>query len=87
MDLRAPVGAEPLLNYRLKDVVRQLLGLKMPYFPGLIDRVPYAQHRTYLTCDLLGTWALYGHLWPRSPPRAGRTTGGSSPRSSRSCCR
>ena len=64
-DLRAPDGAEPLLNYRLKDVCRQLLGLKMPHFPGDIQQVPYAGHRTYLTCDLLGTRALYEHLWPR----------------------
>ena len=65
LDLRAPDGAEPLLNYRLKDVVRQLLGLRMPYFPGMIERVPYAAHRTYLSCDLLGTRALYEDLWPR----------------------
>src|SRR5262249_41881934 len=65
LDLRAPDGAEPLLNYRLKDVVRQLLGLRLPYFPGTIERVPYAAHRTYLTCDLLGTRALYDDLWPR----------------------
>src|SRR3954451_21217444 len=37
----------------------------MPHFPGAIERVPYAAHRTYLTCDLLGTRALYDHLWPR----------------------
>ena len=36
VDLRAPHDAEPLLNYRLKDVARHLLGLKMPYFPGAI---------------------------------------------------
>ena len=65
LDLRAPAGAEVLLNYRLKDVARQLLGLRMPYFPGTIERVPYAEHRTYLTCDLLGTQALYEHLWPK----------------------
>ncbi|HKM54800.1 MAG TPA: DNA polymerase [Isosphaeraceae bacterium] len=65
LDLRAPAGAEVLLNYRLKDVARQLLGLRMPYFPGTIERVPYAAHRTYLACDLLGTRALYDHLWPR----------------------
>ena len=65
VDLRAPAGAEVLLNYRLKDVVRQLLRKRMPYFPGAIERVPYAAHRTYLACDLLGTRALYDHLWPR----------------------
>ena len=65
VDLRAPAGAEVLLNYRLKDVVRQLLRKRMPYFPGAIERVPYAEHRTYLACDLLGTRALYDHLWPR----------------------
>ena len=53
LDLQAPVGAEPVLNYRLKDVARQLLGLKMPYFPGSIEWVPYAQHCKYLACDLL----------------------------------
>ena len=68
VDLRAPAGAEVLLNYRLKDVVRQLLGLRMPHFPGAIAWVPYAQHRTYLACDLLGTRALYEHLWPRLGP-------------------
>ena len=65
LDLHAPDGAEPLLNYRLKDAARQLLGLKMPHFPGAIERVSYAEHRTYLTCDLLGTRALHDHLWPR----------------------
>jgi DNA polymerase I-like protein with 3'-5' exonuclease and polymerase domains len=65
VDLRAPAGAEVLLNYRLKNVVRQLLGKRMPYFPGPIERVPYTAHRTYLTCDLLGTRALYDYLWPR----------------------
>ncbi|MBV8609985.1 MAG: hypothetical protein JO034_21310 [Singulisphaera sp.] len=68
VDLRAPAGAEVLLNYRLKDVVRQLLGLRMPHFPGAIAWVPYAQHRTYLACDLLGTRALYEYLWPRLGP-------------------
>src|SRR5512135_2874129 len=65
VDRQAPDDAEPLLNYRLKDVVRQLLGLRMPHFPGAIERVPYAAHRTYLACDLLGTRALYDYLWPR----------------------
>jgi DNA polymerase I-like protein with 3'-5' exonuclease and polymerase domains len=68
VDLRAPEDTEPLLNYRLKDVARQLLGLRMPHFPGAIERVPYAAHRTYLTCDLLGTRALYEDLWPRLGP-------------------
>src|SRR5512135_2172944 len=68
VDLRAPAGAEVLLNYRLKDVVRQLLRKRMPYFPGAIERVPYTAHRTYLACDLLGTRALYEYLWPRLGP-------------------
>jgi DNA polymerase I-like protein with 3'-5' exonuclease and polymerase domains len=65
LDLRAPLGAEPLLNYRLKDVARQLLGIKMPYFPGTIQRVPYRKHCVYVTCDLRGTRNLYDFLWPR----------------------
>ena len=40
VDLRAPAGAEVLLNYRLKDVVRQLLRQRMPYFPGTIETGP-----------------------------------------------
>ena len=72
LDLQAPVGAEPVLNYRLKDVARQLLGLKMPYFPGSIEWVPYAQHCKYLACDLLGTRALYEYLWPRLEPAGQR---------------
>src|ERR1700682_364986 len=68
VDLRAPEDAEPLLNYRLKDVARQLFGITTPHFPGALVCVPYAQHLTYLTCDLLGTHALYEYLWPLLGP-------------------
>jgi DNA polymerase I-like protein with 3'-5' exonuclease and polymerase domains len=44
--------------------VRQLLGLRIPEFPGSMERVPYREHCKYLACDLLGTRALYDHLWP-----------------------
>ena len=72
LDLQAPVGAEPVLNYRLKDVGPAAVGLKMPYFPGSIEWVPYAQHCKYLACDLLGTRALYEYLWPRLEPAGQR---------------
>jgi DNA polymerase I-like protein with 3'-5' exonuclease and polymerase domains len=64
-DLRAPEHAPMLLDYKLKHVAGQLLGLKMPHFPGSIALAPYDKHATYLTCDLVGTKALYDYLWPR----------------------
>jgi DNA polymerase I-like protein with 3'-5' exonuclease and polymerase domains len=64
-DLRAADDAPRLLDYKLKHVARQLLGLKMPGFPGAIELAPYAAHATYLASDLLGTRALYDYLWPR----------------------
>lgn len=71
-DRRAPAGASPALNYKLKDVARQLLGLRMPHFPGSIATVPLAAHARYLTSDLIGTEALYQYLWPRLGTRGQR---------------
>jgi DNA polymerase I-like protein with 3'-5' exonuclease and polymerase domains len=65
IDLRAPAGSPYLLNYRLKNVVPQLLGYRMVEFPGAMDLAPYQVHTRYLACELLGTWKLHEHLWPR----------------------
>ena len=64
-DLKAPAGAPSALDYRLKHVVAQLLGIRMPHFPGSILLAPYPVHARYLSCDLLGTRLLHDHLWQR----------------------
>jgi DNA polymerase I-like protein with 3'-5' exonuclease and polymerase domains len=66
-DLRSPDGAPARLDYKLKHVAGQLLGLRMPHFPGAIALAPYRTHATYLACDLVGTQALYDFLWPQLP--------------------
>ena len=53
------------LNYRLKDVVRHLLGLDAPGFPSAMAALDYERHVTYLTSDLLITRELYLHLRPQ----------------------
>ncbi len=53
------------LNYRLKDVVRHLLGLDAPGFPSAMASLDYDRHVTYLTSDLLITRELYLHLRPQ----------------------
>jgi DNA polymerase I-like protein with 3'-5' exonuclease and polymerase domains len=68
-DLSAGDDAHMVLDYRLKHVAGQLLGIKMPHFPGSIELAPYKQHATYLACDLLGTKRLYDFLWPKLSPR------------------
>ena len=68
LDRKAPAGSRvPWLNYRLKDVVGQLLSLRMVEFDNStrMDVVPYAEHVLYLTSDLVGTKALYDHLIAR----------------------
>ena len=65
LDRRAPAGANPFLNYRLKDTVPQLTGLVMIHFPGRMEDLPFAAHLIYLTSDLVGTRALYDRFWPR----------------------
>jgi len=64
-DLKAPEAASSTLNYALKDVVGQLLGIRMKEFPGPVELAPYDVHARYLASDLLGTWKLYEHLWPQ----------------------
>src|SRR5262249_42874215 len=68
-DLLAAEDAPSFLDYKLKHVARQLLGLKMASFPGDIGLAPYREHATYLASDLLGTKALYDYLWPRLSDR------------------
>jgi DNA polymerase I-like protein with 3'-5' exonuclease and polymerase domains len=70
IDRLAPPGTQRLLNYRLKDVVPQLLGLRMVGYNNQtpMDVLPYAQHVLYLTSDLLGTAALYEYLLDRLTP-------------------
>ncbi len=53
------------MDYKLKHVCGQLLGLRMPHFPGAIALAPYRVHAAYLACDLIGTRALYDFLWPQ----------------------
>lgn len=64
-DLVAPPGTSFTLDYKLKNVVGQLLGIRMPHFPGLIALAPYSIHARYLACDLIGTWKLYEYLIAR----------------------
>jgi DNA polymerase I-like protein with 3'-5' exonuclease and polymerase domains len=64
-DLRAPAGAAPFADYRLKHCVPMLTGLAMVDFPGRVEDLPYREHVTYLASDLLGTRALYDHLVAR----------------------
>jgi DNA polymerase I-like protein with 3'-5' exonuclease and polymerase domains len=65
LDRRAPAGANPFLNYKLKDVVPQLCGIKMIHFPGRIEEIPLKLHVTYVTSDLVGARASHDRLWPR----------------------
>lgn len=62
MDLAAPDGGE-IMNYKLKAVAAQLLGIRMPSFPGQIELAPYDRHARYLACDLVGTKKLHDFLW------------------------
>lgn len=66
-DLRAP-GGPALMNYKLKAVVAQLLGIHMEDFPGNMELAPYETHARYLASDLVGTWKLYDYLWPQLSP-------------------
>jgi DNA polymerase I-like protein with 3'-5' exonuclease and polymerase domains len=63
IDRRAPAGARLLLNNRLKDVVPQLLGVRLRDFPGRIEAAPYQEHVLYLANDLIGTRLLGDFLW------------------------
>lgn len=58
-------GGDWRLNYRLKDVVLHELRLKSPHYPGNMATLPYAEHRKYLTCDLISTRRLYEWLLAR----------------------
>ena len=65
----APTGAPYYLNYRLKHVVPQLLGISMVDYPDTeMDTLPYEPHVRYLTSDLLGTKALYDYLLGKLTP-------------------
>ena len=70
IDRLAPPGAPELLNYRLKDIVPQLLHLGMVSYDETtpMETLPYYEHVLYLTSDLLGTAALYNHLVGRLTP-------------------
>lgn len=69
IDRCAPPGAPYYLNYRLKYVVPQLLGIGMVNFPDTeMDWLPYDPHVRYLTSDLLGTKALYDYLLGKLTP-------------------
>ncbi len=75
IDRRAPVGTQLLLNYRLKDAVPQLLGVRLRDFPGRIEVAPYREHTLYLANDLVGTRLLGDFLWGSSTTSCGATTG------------
>ena len=64
IDRLAPLGSPIRMDYKLKNIVPQLLGLRMVGFDNStpMASLPYAQHVLYLTSDLLGTKALYEYL-------------------------
>ena len=65
LDLRTSGGPTPL-NYRLKDIGRQLCGIKPMYTPSTtMQFVPYRKHTIYLAHDLAVTEAVYEHIWPQ----------------------
>jgi len=66
-DLRAPEHAPVTLDYRLKHVAGQLLGLHLIDFPGQVELLHRDAHAKYLASDLVGTRALYEHLWAQLP--------------------
>jgi DNA polymerase I-like protein with 3'-5' exonuclease and polymerase domains len=59
-----------LLNYRLKDAVPQLLGIRMLAFPGKAAWLSLEQLRRYSISDVLGTAALRQFLWSNLSPQA-----------------
>jgi len=68
-DLAAPGGIR-YLNYRLKDVVANLCGIRAMYTPSKsMLLVPYRTHTTYLCHDLYVTERLYQYLWTRLTPQ------------------
>jgi DNA polymerase I-like protein with 3'-5' exonuclease and polymerase domains len=68
IDLRAPAGAPVTLDYKLKHVARQLLGLRLREFPGSIETAPRHVHDRYLLSDLVGTRRLSDFLWASLTP-------------------
>jgi hypothetical protein len=58
-----------MLNNKLKDATAQLCGIRPLHTP---DRamllVPFTEHATYLTHDLICTRALHDHLWGLMTP-------------------
>ena len=70
IDRLAPPGSPEVLNYRLKDVVPQLLNIGMVGYDETtpMETLAYEQHVVYLTSDLLGTAALYNYLIGRLTP-------------------
>jgi DNA polymerase I-like protein with 3'-5' exonuclease and polymerase domains len=60
------------LDYRLKNVVRHLLGLEAPSFPGPAASLDYDRHVDYLTSDLLITRELHLHLQSQMGDREDR---------------
>jgi DNA polymerase I-like protein with 3'-5' exonuclease and polymerase domains len=70
VDRLAPPGSPEVLNYRLKDVVPQLLGIGMIGYDETTSMaiLPYYEHVLYLSSDLLGTAALYTYLISQLTP-------------------
>jgi DNA polymerase I-like protein with 3'-5' exonuclease and polymerase domains len=68
-DLLSLPGSPKALNYRLKDIVPQILHIGMVgYDDAPMETLPYEQHVLYLTSDLLGTAVFYNHLTARLTP-------------------
>jgi hypothetical protein len=68
-DLLSLPGSPKVLNYKLKDIVPQILNISMVgYDDEPMETLPYEQHVLYLTSDLLGTAVLYNHLMGRLTP-------------------
>jgi len=70
IDRKAPPGSPTRLDYKLKHIVAQLLGLRMIGFDDStpMDVLRYDRHVLYLTSDLLGTGVLYDFLISRLSP-------------------
>ena len=70
VDRLAPPGSKSRLDYKLKHIVPQLLHVGLVEYNDAqpMAVLPYAQHVTYLTSDILGTGLLYDHLQSQLTP-------------------
>ena len=70
VDLASRSWDRRLLDYKLKHVVPQLLGIKPIFTPTVsMDLLSFEQHRRYLASDLVSTEKLYRYLWTHLHPQ------------------